>query len=1449
MTRSRRAGRINVKALVILVAVFAILVVGAIGARQVRRRMMAKEARLAGLAALDAGNLEEACLQLKRYLNHRPDDVEMLERYASARLAIRPRTQEHVGYAIAAYRRVLRHRPHDDEVCDRLARLYLLRRQFKDVEWVCRHRLEGAPGDLSAKIDLAQALLGEDKPDEAAALLEPVLDEHPEAVEAYALYANALLHVDESEEAVDSVRELLDACVEKNPDSVLAHTQRARFHRDSLSGRKDPDPALARADLEAAGVLHTDQPHVILDLANEWAAAGEPDRAADALARVSHTDVETLVGHGLDPDKFLLEWHLINASIARQRRSKDDMVQAADEALAALTGGYRSAYLETAMDLYLEAGEPDKADQVMAEYREIITGVADGSTQSDDVLAMFAARIAYARNKPYEAINELEPLIARSPDLYAARRLLAQCYVVTGQSRRAIRSLERCVQKRPADESAKTQLVKQYLRQRRWGEALQQARTLGRDELDSNLLRIESSIRGVSHDVSRPEVARRLHAELTELRNSHRDSSAVRMLLAALAEFDGRPDDAVRELEKAIEECSDSLDPAIQLAQLLRRLDRLEDAIEVCRAATERHRESARPWILRAEFLMAAGRPEEARAALDAGEETVRGQQQHHDIAMARARLHLRLNEREKAIAKLKAIADSEPNDIHSRLALLELPEVYRDPTEAQPLVEELKAIEGPRSGIHWRLQQARVWLAGDEWRAREHEVVDVLTHCIEVDPEWSRPVLILGRMYERLNDFGRAEEVYRRLLEVRPDAIAAVDRLLRLLERHNRLAEAKEILNRLPSDLPGLTGHRVDVATATGEFDTAIEELRALVASDPRNVEARILLARLVYLEQRNAPEAFRLLDEAAQIDPDALVVHAVRALILRSEGEDAEAQRVLDEQVAKRGDFAAILLRARFHALQGRFEFAEEDYRRLTELKDAAAGYELLGRFYMSRDRVDDAIATWEQGLEVDPNRTSTRRMLMKALVAGEDEQRRSRGREMLEDLLASSPDDADLLTVRARLVLRDHGPEATSEARRLLNRAVQLDSRAATTHLMLIRLEASQGNLDAAAEAARRALGYNPGDPDLLMAQAELARARGDLPRAQEIAEVVLGRDPDRADAYALLADIAFVNRDPDTARSMINEALLLSPNDLNLQLKRAAILELRGEAEQAIDYLTEFVQSDAGSTAIEAILVLAELCCRHGDHDAYERWIQQAEALRPDAAGIIRTRFRCLATQRRFDQIPPLLSQWRARHPDELDTVVLAATLLIRADDPELQRRAEAVLEDVVEVQPERVDANLALAQVAYVLGELKSACAAYRQVLKVDPDHDQAINDLAWVLAVDLGDPKSAIELADRGVQLYLDDAHMRDTRGVVLTKLGRLPEAVEDLELAAHLAEAHGIHATHARALMHLAEALQLNDKSEQALDRFGAALEIDREHNVLNAEERARIEAHLNSS
>lgn len=1443
MSSKQRPARINVRAVIILLLVMGVLGVGAVGVHHVRKRVMAKQALAAGQAALQGDDLEEACRQLKRYLLQYPDDIEILETYARARLTVRPRTQEHVGAAIGAYRRLLRHKPADDVICDRLIKLYLAGGDYKNAELLCETRLEEDPDDASAGVNLARALVGQYRLEDASRLLEPLIERHPQEVEAYALLADAVLGTDESEGGVWSAEAWLDRCVEHNPQSPLALVQRSRFHRDPLSGRKERDVASALADLERADALKTEKPHVWLDLAHEWVAVGEARRADAILKRIEHVETEVLSAFDLDPDKFVLSWYLIKSVVVRRLGDAAEMSRVATDGLALLSGGYRSAFLGAGIDLYLTAGELEAAGQAIAEYRELLTGVPQGGIHSDEVLSLFAARLAYAKDRPYEVIDVLEPVVARDPGIFVGWRLLGQAYVATKQGRRAIRALEECVMLRPNDKPATMQLVKEYLKQRRWAKALQYARSLSRSALEANLLRIEASLRGAMEQVISSEILERLEAELRDLRQDHPKSAAVRMLLAALADYDNRPDAAIAELSSAIAECSDPLDPAMQLARLFRRLGRLDEAIEVCEAAIKRSVQVARPWIRCAEYLIRAERPEEALAKLQQARSRIEGTQQLRDIEMAMGRLHLRLGEREAAVAKFQEIAAEEPGDVQSRMALLELPEVHGEPGQAQRYVDELKEIEGPRSGVMWRLHQARTWLAGDDWRAHERDIVDVLSHCIAADPDWSRPVLIVGRLYERLDDYGRAEEVYRRLMDVRPDAIDIVDRLLKLLERQNRVAEAKEILDRLPPDLPGLTDHRVGLAAATGEFETAIRELQRLVESDPRDAESRILLARLIYREHRDAQEAFRLLDQAGAIQPDALAVSAVRAFVLLSEDRPEEAKRVLDAAVDQRGDFQAYLLRAQFHIARGEVEMAERDYRRLATFEDAAAaGHEVLGRFYYSQNRPGEAIAAWQRALQDEPDRLSTRRMLMRARLVSEDESERRSGHDMLDDLLSDHPDDADLLAVRARVLLKQGTPQTTREAKSLLERVVALDGRAVSAYLALMQLEFADGNLAAASALISRALGFNPGHTDLLMAQAELERARLNLPQAREMAHLVLEKDPERLAAYVLLTDIAFLSGDLAEAADMIAQAVRRAPQSSIVQLKRAAVLEARGQRPEAIRGLEEFARGESGKNNESVLLALAELCCQEGDFDAFEDWVEKVERAWPDSAGPTGKRVRCLGLQQRFGEIVPVLSQRRAEFPEDTASLIVGANFLLLSGSEQLQREAQQFLEYVVEVDPRSIDGHLGVAQAAYIRGDFERTAEAYRRVLALEPNHNQALNDLAWILAVDDRDLAAAIKLADQGAERYPDDPHLLDTRGVVLTKLGRLAEAERDLRLAVELADARGIRPTHAKALIHLADVHEKQGEAAAARTTLEQARGIDEEFGVLTDQERADI-------
>lgn len=1447
MTGYVRRARVNFKALVILVVVVLGLAVAGVGGYYIRKRVSARNALAEGRSALAQHDYVNAARMLRRYLDQYPDDIEILEKYAGAELRVRPRTADRVSKAIGSYRRLLRHRDQDEGLIDRLSRLYLLGRNARDAIQICQARLSVDPDDVRATINLGRALLFDEKAEEARRVLEPLVERHPEAVEAYGLLASATLAADKSGEGVEAAAGVLDRCVERNPESPRAYIQRGQFQGDHLSHRKTPDVEAARASFLRAGSMETTDPELRLALAQAWIILGDLPRGEAALAGVAAIDDELLIERDLDPDKYLLDQFLVKAAWARQTGDAGRMGEVAREGLAALTGGYRSAYLESAIELFLSAQRLEEAGTTLADYRELVTGVREGSTTTDERLTLFSARLAFGQNRPYDVIELLEPLVTRNPKSYPGWRLLAQSYIVTHQSRRAVAALESCMNVRPDSTEALLQLAKEHLKLGHWDQSVQYAQALSRDDLEANLVRLEATLLRAVEDKPEPSSLEWLARELEMLRVAYPKSSGPRMLTAALAENQGRIDDAVAAYRDAMETCTDTLEPALQLSQLYRRLGRMDEAIEAARAASAAHPNVSRAWVVCADHLLRAEDLDGAMATLTRALDSVSEPEQIREIKLATARLLLRRGERAPAIDVYRKIAEANPQDTASRVALLEFPEIHETPAAAQRLVDELKQTEGSRGGLQWRIHQSRVWLSSGDWRTRETEITSLLQFCIDADPLWTRPALILGRTYELLGNDARAESAYRRLLSVKPDAIDVTDRLLRLLERQNRVAEARDVLDRLPRNDPSWGDHRASIAARTGEFETAIRELQNLTAADPNDAESRIMLARLSYAEQKDVAGAIRLLDEAIRIEPHSLSACAVRAQILLAEQRGDEAASLLDKLVTDRGDFGAHLLRGQFRLSRDDAAGAEEDYRRLTTLPESAgAGYEILGRFYVTQKRVDDALAIWTKGLEIEPTRAVMERLLMRLLLTSDDAADRDRGTAILDKLLGHSPDDAELLADRARILLRAGDADSMKEAETLLERIVERDGRAVQAHLALVQLKSSRGEWDAARSIVSRSLAANPEHIELLMAHAELERTVGNLERAAEIAETVVARDPDRAVAYIVLTDAAVATRDLERALQMVEEAVSRAPGSATAQIKRAAVLRLRGSMDEGISSLEQFTATDTGKSSEAAFLTLAEMYCEKGDDPRFEACLNEVERLSPGNRGAIQNRIRCLAGRQQFGDIVSLLASRRQSDPGDTNSVLFGAAIVASSPDVAHQREALRLFEEVVTADPLSAEANLGVAQVSYRLDDFDRTESAYRRVLELNPNHAQALNDLAWILAENRNDLPGAIKLADQGIRSFPDDPHLRDTRGVILTRLDRLTAAENDLLLAADLAESAGKPGTHARSLIHLAEVRELLGDVDGAREYRKRALAVDARHHVLNDTERSAVETRI---
>jgi tetratricopeptide (TPR) repeat protein len=448
------------------------------------------------------------------------------------------------------------------------------------------------------------------------------------------------------------------------------------------------------------------------------------------------------------------------------------------------------------------------------------------------------------------------------------------------------------------------------------------------------------------------------------------------------------------------------------------------------------------------------------------------------------------------------------------------------------------------------------LWRVSDDWRSKQSEIADALQYCIVAEPTWSAPALLLGEMYESLNDLQSAEDVYRRVLAKNSAAIQVANRLTGLLLAQNKLSDPDEVLDLVKASSDDIDSLELKMALVSGDLDLAIRELKDRMSDGDNNASELIVLARLVYAKDRNLGEAQEHLAAAEAVDPNSTALVAAKVAIYRADGKDREARKVLDDYVTKMGDFNAYLLRAKYLAGEGELEDAEKDYQKLTSFAGRnAVGYRLLGDFYIANQDYNKAMEALENGLDANPEDLNLQRALMNALFRRDSEEDRERALDILGKLEEKLPRDIELMRIRASLLLAESTPGSIEKAKEKLERIVELEPRAVDAHLRLIDMAMKRGDLEDARHLMIQALGSNSNNSMLLSVRSKIELMAGDKQRAVELARLAIPdleahcQSKDRSsniDAIVLLAQMYRISGDLNAAKQWIEQAEQLDPD---------------------------------------------------------------------------------------------------------------------------------------------------------------------------------------------------------------------------------------------------------------------------------------------------------------
>lgn len=586
---------------------------------------------------------------------------------------------------------------------------------------------------------------------------------------------------------------------------------------------------------------------------------------------------------------------------------------------------------------------------------------------------------------------------------------------------------------------------------------------------------------------------------------------------------------------------------------------------------------------------------------------------------------------------------------------------------------------------------------------------------------------------------YDEAQTALDRLLAAHPDSTAALLRKTSLLLVLNLTDEARDLVESVKGhadDPVELTYRRALLLAQVGEFDKAADLLDQLAANRPKDIDPVDHLrrkARLLVIAGRHT-DAAAVLNEALAGDPQDSKTYGALVRLYGLGGPLQDAAQFGD---LVRALFAAApdsrafrMLRAEQDATRGRFDDAIAGYQSLLaeDITDQAA-LTALAKVWFAASRASEA-AQWFASKRLErPGGRGLRNAWLSALVADE---RAGDAIDALRSAIAAHPYDFDSYA-RLEEALRSVGRE--EEARQVTrDRWMQQPSSVAQSlALAQLDIQAERGAmaLKNLQEAIARAGDHLDRNLEGITALASRIDAPNLRTQALELIEAiglnVIAKHVEAAPSVLLayVQAVAELDRPLETIFEAIEQARMLQPT---MAYEMSAIATMSLTHQDRVD--------DACSLS--------------------DRWLGVDRPLEDREAGLIEWRMERCAER---DEVDRVLNLVRRVHETEL----YKSLPILNARPMAGQKKNTPLAESLYQLSAE-----------FSTLGHDASHERLLEEVLKIDPDHPLANNDLGYSLA----DRNERLEEAEamlvKATQAKPSDSSVLDSLGWVRYKLGKL---------------------------------------------------------------------------
>ncbi|HWA25181.1 MAG TPA: tetratricopeptide repeat protein [Lacunisphaera sp.] len=999
----------------------------------------------------------------------------------------------------------------------------------------------------------------------------------------------------------------------------------------------------------------------------------------------------------------------------------------------ALTGCTKTARMERKLklgDKYVEAGNFKSAE---IEYRSALQVVPD----NPKVLSRIGI-MTYHQGRPISSFYLLSGVRERLPDDLDVQLYYGLSCLSLARTAEARIAAKKVLEGRPDNEEALLLLVETCL--------------TTRDSEESQRLvekyREQSKGNKAAHHVAMGALLlgrRELPAAEAELRKALEidpKSGAAHAYLGNAAMIQKKPEQAGQEYKQAAEFSPLRSPRRIKYVDYLMGNGALDEAHQELVKILDQAPDYVPAWVQKMKVAFLQGKNDESEAAIS---EVLSRDRNNFEAKMQRVAIKLTKRDFEGVIADLKSLED---------------------------LFERAPQV---------KYQLALAYLGtGNLGRAE-----DYLQAALRVSPNYIEAMLLLAEVNMQQGRPGDSITVMERLLTKNPGLARGYVLLAEAYRAQGKRDKSLEILQMLASKTPGVPDGPYLVGTILRELGRNDEARQAFEESLRRKENYWPAVEGVVDLdlEARQVEVAAARIKTLLEKNPNVIPPRLIRAKVrlAAGDGDGAEADLLKAIEMEPKVQYPYLLL-ARIYYSADR---AKEALAKLTALagkKPAVGVYMQLGMLYDAVNQPDDARASYEKALAIDPNFTpalnnlaffyaASPATLDKAYELAKQAQNQRPSDPVVADTMAwilfqkgqydralrLAEQAADKLpadaAIRYRVGLIQYYLGQAEIARQSFQNVVSAGGPSpfkedAARRLAILQLDpanpdpAIRTQLESAVQADAK-------DPVALVRLAEIEVRAGDAAKAEQHYEAVLKINPGSVPAMIALIQLDFGSiGKPDRARELAKLVRAEVPNDQRTAALVGHLLVRAGEFAAAAPLLIEAAQAFPDQPEIYFDLARAQY-----------------------GVGRVAEAEKALETSLRSGGAAP-----RRKQAEQM------AALLAAIRQPAL-READLALAREVRAQDEiNIPALMVLALEHEQRKEYKEAVRDYENILTISPTFAAAMRQLAVLYGDQLGDDEKAEQYAMKARQTLTEDPELDHQLGLVNYRRANYQEAARFLQ-------------------------------------------------------------------